>query len=67
MSVGDIEYRRHYMLKLSIFLLVLAELIGLIGFGGLTVEFYAELAKLMFWVLFALFAFTLAIDRKRTT
>jgi uncharacterized membrane protein YtjA (UPF0391 family) len=55
------------MLKLSIFLLVLAELIGLIGFGGLTVEFYAELAKLMFWVLFALFAFTLAIDRKRTT
>jgi uncharacterized membrane protein YtjA (UPF0391 family) len=34
------------MLKLSIFLLVLAELIGLIGFGGLTVKlYYAELAK----------------------
>jgi uncharacterized membrane protein YtjA (UPF0391 family) len=55
------------MIKWSIILLVMAELVGLIGFGGLTVETYAEIAKLMFWVLFALFAFTLAVGRKRTT
>jgi uncharacterized membrane protein YtjA (UPF0391 family) len=53
--------------KRSILLLILAEMVGLIGFGGLTIEVYAEIAKLMFWVLFALFAFTLATDRRRTT
>jgi uncharacterized membrane protein YtjA (UPF0391 family) len=42
-------------------------MVGLIGFGGLTAVMYAEIAKLLFWVLFALFAFTLAVDHKRTT
>jgi uncharacterized membrane protein YtjA (UPF0391 family) len=55
------------MFKWSILLLILAEFVGLIGFGGLAIDVYAEIAKLMFWVLFALFAFTLASGRKRTT
>ncbi len=54
------------MLKLSIILLILAELVGVVGFGGLTAEAFAGIAKLLFWLLFALFAFTLAFPRKRT-
>jgi uncharacterized membrane protein YtjA (UPF0391 family) len=55
------------LLRLAIILLVFAELVGFIGFGGLMSARYAEIAKMMFWVLFTLFAFTLAVDRKRTT
>ncbi len=54
------------MLKWSVFLLVIAELVGVIGFGGLTAEAGADTAKLLFWVLFAMFVFTLAFPRKRT-
>jgi uncharacterized membrane protein YtjA (UPF0391 family) len=55
------------MFKLPVFLLVSAIMVGLIGFGGLTAETYAEIAKLLFWILFALFTFTLAVDHRRTT
>jgi uncharacterized membrane protein YtjA (UPF0391 family) len=54
------------MLRWSIILLVVAEVVGLVGFGGLMNDFLASIAKILFWFFFALFVFTLAFDRKRT-
>lgn len=54
------------MLKWPVALLVIAELLGLIGFGGLTAGAGAEIARLLFWVFFVLFVFTLAFPRKRS-
>ncbi len=54
------------MLKWSVILLVIAELVGVIGFGGLTVQAVADVAKFLFWLFFAMFVFTLAFPRKRT-
>ncbi len=53
------------MLKWSVILLLIAELVGLIGFGGLTAQAVADVAKLLFWLFFAMFVLTLAIPRKR--
>ncbi len=53
------------MLKWSVRLLVIAEALGLVGFSGLTAEAVADIAKLLFWVFFTMFALTLAFPRKR--